>query len=529
MVPKMMRISGGFIFRRASRGLSPNGNNPMGFSGFHSGVSDVSTNLQDSYLEHCESNFNGVKKLDDALVLYRHMVLMRPFPPIVKFNQLLSSIVKMGCYSDAVSLFQDICASGVRVDHYTLTVAANSLARLGRVDLGFAILGTHLKLSLVPDVVFYNTLLKGLFLQGRVQDAIGLFKKLLSERLCVVSVVTLLVLIDGLCKAGHTGKAGKLLHLLDEKGNRRPNVFAYSTIIDSLCKDSKVDDALVLLSKMVARGIPPNVVTYTSLIHGLCKFSRWKEVKELLKRMADSKIPLDAHTYTVLVVGFCKEGWVNDAAKTIETMVQEGVEPNVITYSVLMDGYSLQGKISSALKLLNTMIYRGCDPDIQTYNILINGYCKSGYLDKAMQLFEEIPSIGLKPTVVTYSSILEGLFQAGRCADAEKLFNKMVESQEYPDLVTYTILLDGFCKNYRVPQALSLLRMMEANSPAPDIITYNTVIKGLFNDGKSSIAMDLFIALPSKGVQPNMTTYRIMVSAFAKMPKACSRKWCDAR
>ncbi|VFQ63679.1 unnamed protein product [Cuscuta campestris] len=519
---KICACVSGHIFNRASGGLSPAKtlsfflpNFPSHFSAFHNGVA-VRPSIHESYLHHSKSKFKSIKKLDDAILVYRHMVQTHPHPPIYQFNLLLDAIGKMGRYSDAVSLFRDIFASGVVIDNYTLSIAANSLARLHRVDLGFAILGSHLKLGLVPNVVFFSTLLKGLFLQGRVHNASWLFQKLLNEKLCKIDEVTLLILIDGLCKAGHTGKAIKLLHFFDEKGNCKPDVHAYNAIIDSLCKDKMMDDALALITKMREKGIPPDVVTYNSLIHGLCTLSRWEEVKEILKTMADSRIPLDVLTYNILVCGFCKEGWINYAENIIETMIKQGVDPDVVTYNALMQGYCLLGKIDSASELLNTMIQRGCQPDVHTYSILINGYCKSKCLDKAMILLEKIPTIGLKPTVVAYNSMLDGLFQDGRFSDAEKLFNKMVENQEYPNLVTYTIILDGFCKNDRVPQALSLLRMMETKSPIPDIISYSTVINGLFSVGKSSSAIGLFNALPSKGLLPDMIIFRSMISGLCK-------------
>jgi len=46
----------------------------------------------------------------------------------------------------------------------------------------------------------------------------------------------------------------------------------YSTIIDSLCKDRLVIEALNFLSEMTSKGIQPNVFTYNSLIQGLCNF-----------------------------------------------------------------------------------------------------------------------------------------------------------------------------------------------------------------------------------------------------------------
>ena len=47
---------------------------------------------------------------------------------------------------------------------------------------------------------------------------------------------------------------------MDERGCEA-NLVIYSTIIDGLCKDTLVVDAMNLFSEMISRGIAPNIVT----------------------------------------------------------------------------------------------------------------------------------------------------------------------------------------------------------------------------------------------------------------------------
>ncbi|KAL7208666.1 hypothetical protein ACSBR1_030412 [Camellia fascicularis] len=67
---------------------------------------------------------------------------------------------------------------------------------------------------------------------------------------------------------GNNSRAIALLTIMD-KGSCKHDIVVYTTIIDNLCKDRMVDDALKLFSEMKEQGIRKNVVTYTSLIHGL--------------------------------------------------------------------------------------------------------------------------------------------------------------------------------------------------------------------------------------------------------------------
>ncbi|XP_012832970.1 PREDICTED: pentatricopeptide repeat-containing protein At1g62670, mitochondrial-like [Erythranthe guttata] len=240
------------------------------------------------------------------------MVRMRPQPPIFEFTKQLKVIVNLKQYSVALKLFDEMRELGAPVNEYTMTILINCCCLLKRVDVGFAIFGVFFKHGYEPDVTTFTALLKGLFLNGKVAEAEKLFKKLLTSKICEPNEVTILTVIDGLCKTGHVLAAHDLLFLL-EKTIYKPNVKAYNAVINGLCKTEMVDNALELKSRMVDKGISPDVVTYNSMIQGLCDFGRWKEVKDLLNEMVNHKIPLDVVTFTVLVDAFCKEGNIKEA------------------------------------------------------------------------------------------------------------------------------------------------------------------------------------------------------------------------
>ncbi|KAH6788412.1 hypothetical protein C2S51_003418 [Perilla frutescens var. frutescens] len=151
-------------------------------------------------------DFGRLRDPDDAIALFHEMVRTRdPIPSVVDFNKLMSAVVKMKQYSVALYLFDEMLQRNARVDHYTLGIAMECFCRLKRVDYGFAIMGIQIKGGYEPpDVVTFTNLIKGLFLVGKVSEAGKLYNKLLREKLCEPNEVTYLIVINGLCKAGHT-------------------------------------------------------------------------------------------------------------------------------------------------------------------------------------------------------------------------------------------------------------------------------------------------------------------------------------
>ncbi|KAI3470238.1 hypothetical protein Pfo_026901 [Paulownia fortunei] len=244
------------------------------------------------------SSFHNVGHKDDRPFASKPRT-MRPQPSVDEFAKLLNVIVKMKNYSVALSLFDEMRELGAPVNDF-------------------------FKLGYKPNVTTFNTLIKGLFLDDKLVEAEKLFEKLLSQKLCEPNDVTILTVINGLCKAGHTVTACYLLRVL-EKTRCQPNVKAYNAFIDSLCKDGMVDDALQLVSKMTDQGISPTVVTYSAMIMGLCNFGRWKEVTYLLNEMVDHKVSPNVITFNILVDAFCKEGKVKEAEDVVEIMMQRNV------------------------------------------------------------------------------------------------------------------------------------------------------------------------------------------------------------
>jgi len=49
-----------------------------------------------------------------------------------------------------------------------------------------------------------------------------------------------------------------------------PTLSYIKQVIDGLCKDKELDEALDLFSQMKSRGISADIITYTSLIRGQC-------------------------------------------------------------------------------------------------------------------------------------------------------------------------------------------------------------------------------------------------------------------
>ncbi|KAL3630947.1 hypothetical protein CASFOL_023931 [Castilleja foliolosa] len=325
-----------------------------------------------------------------------------------------------------------------------------------------------------------------------------------------MGVVKYGTVIDGLCKAGNTPMGLKLLGVM-EKGSMSCKP---GTHIYSMIIDNFYKDKNAVSALKLFDQMPTNVVTYSALICGLCNLSRWSEAKMLMEKMVGFKKYPNVITFSSLFHELCKEGLVDEAADVIHIMNQQNVTPDVFTYNSLMDGYCLQGRMDEARNVFDSMSNNNIAPDIWSYGILINGYCKKNKIDDAMHLFLEIPQKGLKHDMVTYSTVLKGLFHCGRYSCALKFFGELQAFGLKPNFYIYCSMLNELCKNGKVEGALLLLDALErkgGGDHSRDISYNNVVMSALCKAKKVDAARAIFNDLASKGLQPNVATYTTLI------------------
>ncbi|KAK8698728.1 hypothetical protein V6N13_114837 [Hibiscus sabdariffa] len=151
------------------------------------------------------------------------------------------------------------------------------------------------------------------------QDADEIFKKMKENGLIPNAVA----MLDGLCKDGLIQEAMKLFGLMREKGTI-PEVVIYTAVVDGFSKAHKLDDAKRIFRKMQSKGVVPNAFSYTVLIQGLYKCNHLDDAIEFCLEMLDAGHSPNVTTFVGLVEGLCKEKGVEEAEKVVGTLKQKG-------------------------------------------------------------------------------------------------------------------------------------------------------------------------------------------------------------
>ncbi|KAF8104094.1 hypothetical protein N665_0179s0003 [Sinapis alba] len=334
----------------------------------------------------------------------------------------------------------------------------------------------------------------------------------------------------------------------------KPDVIMFNTLMNGLCYEGRVVEAVALLDRMVEDdGLHPDQITY---VDGMCKMGHIVYALNLLRKMEEvshikSKVVIyntasscinQTNNTNAIIDGFWKDGCHCDAENVFSEMQKKRIFPYIVTYNCLINGFCSSGRWSAAQRLLQEMLERKINPYVVTFSVLINALVKEGnFANKIVLLLQSICFIRWLPraalqtyslaNTITYNTIIHGFCQVGDLNTALHLLQEMISSGVCPNIVTYNTLLDGLCDNRKLKDALEMFRVMQkskmdldANHPFNgvefDVQTYNILISGLINEGMFLEAEELYEEMPHRGIVSSTFTYNnSMVDGLCKQTR----------
>ncbi|KAI3792246.1 hypothetical protein L2E82_06120 [Cichorium intybus] len=258
-----------------------------------------------------------------------------------------------------------------------------------------------------------------------------------------------------------------------------PNSWTYNVLIQGLCKEDKVQEALMLIGKMIKIGLELDIATYTIFIERVLKSFDFFEARKLFGQLGASGLKPDVCTYTSFILAYCTQGMIKEAEDMMNEMMEKGVQPDTATYTVFIDAYCHAGQINcgfdvlkrivwkimefdDAIELFSEMVKRGCEPKVNTFDALTVGLCKERRIEEALKLVNHMLTNGIPPN--------ERKHEKGK-----EVFCGLLDGYN-SDEVAWTILLDGLLKHGLVKRYFELVDVMEKKGCHLNRHTYQMLV-----------------------------------------------------
>uniref|UniRef100_J3N3F3 Pentacotripeptide-repeat region of PRORP domain-containing protein n=1 Tax=Oryza brachyantha TaxID=4533 RepID=J3N3F3_ORYBR len=390
---------------------------------------------------------------------------------------------------------------------------ANSYARAQMVHDALYVLSKMSSLNMKISVFTYDSLLHGL---RKTDMALELFEEMESRGVSP-SEYSHSIVIDGLCKQDKVGEALSFLQEARKEGRFKPVGMAFNILMSALCNWGFVQSAKSFLCLMLKYGLIPDRYTFSTLIHGLCKVGSMEEALDLFERVTKEGMGLDTVTYNSLINGYRLLGLTREITKIIQIMRSQGIEPDLVTYTILIAGHCEHGDVEEGMKIRKDVLDQGLQLNIVTYSVLLNALFKKGLFYEIDNLLAEIYNIGLDMDVVAYSILIHGYCKLGEIERALQVCNVMCRSHRVvPTSLNHLSILLGLCKKGLLVEARWYLENVAIKYQPTDVVFYNAVIDGYAKIGDIINAVHLYDQITVAGMHPTIVTCNSLLYGYCK-------------
>uniref|UniRef100_A0A0V0HUZ0 Putative pentatricopeptide repeat-containing protein, mitochondrial-like n=1 Tax=Solanum chacoense TaxID=4108 RepID=A0A0V0HUZ0_SOLCH len=173
------------------------------------------------------------------------------------------------------------------------------------------------------DSYCYNALIDALAKNGKIDEALVLFKRMEDEG-CDQTVYTYTILISGMFKEHQNEEALKLWHMMIDKGIT-PNAASFRALSTGLCLSGKVARACKILDELAPMGVILETA-FEDMINVLCKAGRIKEACKLADGIVDRGREIPGKVRTVLINALRKTGNADMAVKLMHSKIGIGYD-----------------------------------------------------------------------------------------------------------------------------------------------------------------------------------------------------------
>ncbi|KAL0356503.1 UNVERIFIED_CONTAM: Pentatricopeptide repeat-containing protein [Sesamum calycinum] len=369
--------------------------------------------------------------LEEAQTLVQSMKRDAIFSSVESYNIWLLGLVRNGKIWEAQTVLKEMADEGVGPNIYSYNILINGLCKNDMVADARGVVSLMISGGVSPDVATYSTLLQGHCKQRKSVEV----SKVLNEMImsgCLPNTYTCNVLLHNLWREGKIEEAERLMQKMNERGNGLDTV-SCNIVIDGLCRTGKVDRAVEIVNEMWTHGSAalgnlgnlyiglvdgnrkrclPDLITYSTIINGLCRDGRLEEAKKKFIEMLGRKLTGEfrpAQEVFEIAVSICghKEvlyklmfnellagGEILEAKQLFEAALDRCFDLNGFHYKDLIDRLCVSENLECANDILKKMMQRGCRFDPALFMPVIEYLGKRGNKHEVNELTERMLAMG---------------------------------------------------------------------------------------------------------------------------------------
>ncbi|XP_024971780.1 pentatricopeptide repeat-containing protein At5g61800 [Cynara cardunculus var. scolymus] len=334
------------------------------------------------------------------------------YPSTFSWNTIIRSHTLLSFPENAIFFFVQMRRRRLPPDAHTFPFVLKACAQLRQLSLAKTIQSQSLKFGFAIDVFVCNNLIHLYCICSCIDDAYKVFDESPDR-----DVVSYNVILDGLVKAGETGRARQVF---DEMPVR--DVATWGTMLAGYAQSKQYDECLDLYDQMLVLRIRPDNIALVSVLSACGRVGKLEKGTEIHNHIKQSKIQVDSFLCTALVDFYSKCGFIETARDIFEATPYK----NLFTWNAMLVGLAMHGHGETLLSYFSKMVKNGVKPDGVTFLGVLVGCSHAGLIDEARRLFGEMESVyGVHRELKHYGSMADLLSRAGLIKEATNMIETM--------------------------------------------------------------------------------------------------------
>lgn len=184
-------------------------------------------------------------------------------------------------------------------------------------------------------VLSFNALL-GACVNSKKFDRVSELFKEMPENLSVEpNIVSYNTVIKALCDRGSLDSAVVAMDEM-EKNDIKPDTVTFNTLLHAFYRKNRIEEAENLWSLMEKKNVVANVRSYNSRLRGLVVDNRISDATELIEEMSKKGVKPDNYSYNAVIKGFVDVGNLQEANVWYKKMMVNECIPDRATFGMLV-------------------------------------------------------------------------------------------------------------------------------------------------------------------------------------------------
>ncbi|MCL7051867.1 hypothetical protein MKW94_001202 [Papaver nudicaule] len=412
--------------------------------------------------------------VDEAKVLFNEMRDSGVEPNLITWNGLIAGFNYNGLASESVALLHKMHLEGFKPDGTSVSSVLPMIGQLEELKVGIQVHSYVIKQGLGLDKWVVTALIDMYGKCGCASEMLKVFKEMAQ-----MDVGSCNALVCGLSRNGRVDDALEMFRQFKNQGLQL-DVVSWTSMIASCTQNGKDVEALELFREMQVAGVKPNSVTIPCILPACANIAALMRGKAAHCFSVRRNFFYDVYVGTALIDMYGKCGKLGDARICFDRMPTR----NLASWNAIMGGYAMHGKSKEAIEIFELMKKIGQKPNFISFTCILSACSQSGLAEEGWNYFKSMSvDYGIDARIEHYTCMITLLGRSGRIEDAFTL----VKTIPYePDACIWGSLL-SFCKvhgNVGLGEiAAKKLFKLEPDNPGNYVLLSNIyAAKGLWKE-----------------------------------------------